>query len=112
MTYAIQTHGLTKFYGNKAVVRSLDLKIPTGCVYGFLGRNGVGKSTTIKMLTGMIQPDQGQAEILGQNVATLPLETRARVAYIAEGHAVFGDDDQPVGTIHATVLSPLESRTV
>ncbi len=90
MTYAIQTRGLTKFYGNQAVVRSLDLKIPTGCVYGFLGRNGAGKSTTIKMLTGMIQPDQGEAEILGKNVATLPLETRARVAYIAEGHPLYG----------------------
>ena len=90
MTYAIQTRGLTKFYGNKAVVRSLDLKIPTGCVYGFLGRNGAGKSTTIKMLTGMIHPDQGEAEVLGQNVASLSNATRARVAYIAEGHPLYG----------------------
>ncbi|MDB5338417.1 MAG: ytrB [Planctomycetaceae bacterium] len=90
MTYAIQTRGLTKFYGNKPVVRSLDLKVPTGCVYGFLGRNGAGKSTTIKLLTGMIHPDCGEAEVLGENVATLSAATRARVAYIAEGHPLYG----------------------
>lgn len=89
MTFAIQTCGLTKFYGSKAVVRSLDLKIPTGCVYGFLGRNGAGKSTTIKMLTGMVHPDQGSAEVLGENVAQMSLATRARVAYIAEGHPLY-----------------------
>lgn len=90
MSYAIQTRGLTKFYGDKAVVRSLDLKVPTGCVYGFLGRNGAGKSTTIKLLTGMVHPDQGEAEVLGENVATLAVETRARIAYIAEGHPLYG----------------------
>lgn len=89
MNYAIQTRALTKFYGNNAVVRSLDLKVPTGCVYGFLGRNGAGKSTTIKLLTGMIHADQGTAEVLGQDVATLSNETRARVAYIAEGHPLY-----------------------
>ncbi len=90
MTYAIETRGLTKYYGNKAVVRSLDLKIPTGCVYGFLGRNGAGKSTTIKLLTGMIHADHGEATLLGENVATLSNVTRARVAYIAEGHPLYG----------------------
>ena len=89
MSFAIQTRGLTKFYGNRPVVRSLDLQVPAGCVYGFLGRNGAGKSTTIKMLTGMVQPDQGVAEVLGQDVASLSLDTRARVAYIAEGHPLY-----------------------
>lgn len=90
MTYAIQTHGLTKFYGNRAVVRSLDLAIPTGCVYGFLGRNGAGKSTTIKMLTGMVHPDQGSAEVLGEDVEIQSAAMRTRVAYIAEGHPLYG----------------------
>ena len=90
MSYAIETRGLTKYYGNKAVVRSLDLKVPTGCVYGFLGRNGAGKSTTIKLLTGMVHPDHGEAEVLGENVAALSSATRARVAYIAEGHPLYG----------------------
>jgi ABC-2 type transport system ATP-binding protein len=90
MTHAIQTRGLTKFYGQRTVVRSLDLTIPTGCVYGFLGRNGAGKSTTIKMLTGMVQPDYGSAEVLGQDVATQSPAMRTRVAYIAEGHPLYG----------------------
>ena len=90
MQYAIQTRGLTKFYGNKAVVRSLDLQVPTGCVYGFLGRNGAGKSTTIKLLTGMIHPDHGTAEVLGEDVASLSVATRGRIAYIAEGHPLYG----------------------
>lgn len=90
MTNAIETRGLTKYYGNKAVVKALDLKVPTGCVYGFLGRNGAGKSTTIKLLTGMVHPDHGTAEVLGQAVSTLPNETRARIAYIAEGHPLYG----------------------
>ncbi|MDB5386741.1 MAG: transporter [Planctomycetaceae bacterium] len=90
MINAIQTRGLTKFYGNRAVVRSLDLAIPTGCVYGFLGRNGAGKSTTIKMLTGMVHPDQGIAEVLGENVETQSASLRTRVAFIAEGHPLYG----------------------
>lgn len=52
MTYAIRTFGLTKHYDSRRVVDSLNLKVEQGQVYGFLGRNGAGKSTTIKMLTG------------------------------------------------------------
>ncbi len=47
MTHAIVTERLTKFYGARCVVNSLDLRVPAGTVYGFLGRNGAGKSTTI-----------------------------------------------------------------
>jgi ABC-2 type transport system ATP-binding protein len=87
---AIETRGLTKYYGGRPVVHALDLRIPVGCVYGFLGRNGAGKSTTIRMLTGMLHPDAGEAILLGENVADLAPATRARVAYIAEGHPLYG----------------------
>ena len=53
---AVVTRGLTKCYGGRPVVHGLDLAIPTGSVYGLLGRNGAGKSTAIRMLTGMVQP--------------------------------------------------------
>jgi ABC-2 type transport system ATP-binding protein len=86
---AIETRGLTKLYGDRAVVQSLDLRVPTGCVYGFLGRNGAGKSTVIKMLTGMVQPDAGEALILGEPAATMSPAARGRVAYIAEGHPLY-----------------------
>ncbi|MDZ4658439.1 MAG: ABC transporter ATP-binding protein [Bythopirellula sp.] len=89
MTDVIRTHGLTKYYGAKRVVDSLNLRVERGQVYGFLGRNGAGKSTTIKMLMGMVQPDCGSIELLGEDVATMNPATRARIAYIAEGHPLY-----------------------
>ena len=89
MPDAILTQRLTKYYGRKPVVYSLDLRVPQGSVYGFLGRNGAGKSTTIKMLTGMVHPDYGKAFVLGEDVAQLAPATRARIAYLAEGHPLY-----------------------
>src|SRR5262245_21341882 len=86
MQPAIATHGLTRYYGRKCVVNSLDLQVPTGSVYGLLGRNGSGKSTTLKMLLGFVRPDRGSAELLGSDVSTLPPAIRERVAFTAEGH--------------------------
>lgn len=90
MSYAITTHRLTKHYGSKRVVDSLDLRVPKGSVYGFLGRNGAGKSTTIKMLLGMIAADSGHAELLGERSDQLSPEMRQRIAYLAEGHPLYG----------------------
>jgi ABC-2 type transport system ATP-binding protein len=90
MTHAIVTERLTKYYGERCVVNGLNLRIPTGSVYGFLGRNGAGKSTTIKMLLGMAQPNYGTVELLGHDVATLPPAVRGRIAYLAEGHPLYG----------------------
>lgn len=89
MTDVIVTRRLTKFYQGRSVVNSLDLRIPQGCVYGLLGRNGAGKSTTIKMLLGMVRPDYGQAELLGEDTCQLRPETRARIGYLAEGHPLY-----------------------
>ncbi len=89
MPDAIVTDRLTKWYGSKCVVNSLSLRVPEGCVYGFLGRNGAGKSTTIKMLTGMVHPDDGTASLLGQEVMSMPPEMRQRIAYLAEGHPLY-----------------------
>src|SRR5207244_6213031 len=83
---AIVTEGLTKYYGRRCVVNSLDRRVPAGSVYGLLGRNGSGKSTTIKMLMGFVTPDRGSAKLVDEDVATLDPATRARIAYIAEGH--------------------------
>lgn len=70
-------------------MNQLDLSLPAGCVYGLLGRNGTGKSTTIKMLTGMVQPDSGDATLLGESVRSISPETRAKIAYVAEGHPLY-----------------------
>ena len=71
MTHAIVTERLTKYYGSRCVVNCLNLHVPAGTVYGFLGRNGAGKSTTIKMLLGMAQPNYGKVELLGHEIAAL-----------------------------------------
>lgn len=86
MPAAISTRGLTKYYGRRCVVNALDLAVPAGSVYGLLGRNGSGKSTTIKMLLGFVRPDRGTASLLGDDATALAPATRAKVAYIAEGH--------------------------
>ncbi|MCG8449648.1 MAG: ABC transporter ATP-binding protein [Pirellulales bacterium] len=89
MTDVIRTSRLTKHYGHRRVVDCLNLRVEQGQVYGLLGRNGAGKSTTIKMLMGMIQPDSGTVEILDENIAELLPKTRERIAYIAEGHPLY-----------------------
>ena len=89
MSDAIVTRHLTKYYGGRRVVNALDLRVPRGSVYGFLGRNGAGKTTTIKMLTGMVRPDHGEAQLLGEEIGSLRPETRARIAYLAEGHPLY-----------------------
>jgi ABC-2 type transport system ATP-binding protein len=89
MSDVITTHRLTKYYGRRPVVNNLELRIPQGTVYGLLGRNGAGKSTTIKMLLGMVHPDYGHCELFGENSADLRPETRARIAYLAEGHPLY-----------------------
>lgn len=68
MTPVIITDSLTKQYGNKTVVNNLDLKIPSGSIYGFLGPNGAGKSTTLKLLLGLAKPTEGTIKILGKEV--------------------------------------------
>ena len=90
MTDAIVTDRLTKYYGSRRVVDGLNLRVPAGSVYGFLGRNGAGKSTTIKMLLGMVQPSHGRVELLGHALADLPPAVRGRIAYLAEGHPLYG----------------------
>lgn len=86
MVDAIVTNRLTKFFGSQCAVNNLDLRVPVGSVYGFLGRNGAGKSTTIRMLLGMTRPNYGRAELLGHDIGELPPEVRGRIAFLAEGH--------------------------
>lgn len=68
--YAIKTEKLTKKYKEKTAVSNLDLKINEGEMYGLLGVNGAGKTTTMKMLTTLIMPTSGDAELLGHRIKT------------------------------------------
>jgi ABC-2 type transport system ATP-binding protein len=90
MEYVIETENLTRYYGAKPVVNSLNMRIPKGCIYGFLGRNGAGKSTTIKMMLGLVTPTRGSATVFGEDSLSLTPKTRGRIGYLAEGHYVYG----------------------
>jgi len=85
----IETRNLTRYFGKVCAVNQLTLQIPKGCVFGMLGRNGAGKSTTLRMLIGQLEPHRGEACVFGHDCRTLTPDTRARIGYLAEGHAVY-----------------------
>lgn len=82
--YVIETHDLTKHYDGHTAVDSLDLRVSEGEVYGLLGPNGSGKTTTILMLLGLTEPSAGQARILGCDPMREPLKVKARVGYMPD----------------------------
>src|SRR5215470_5358989 len=88
----IFTRSLTKSYGTAEAVRALNLSIRRNRITAFLGRNGAGKSTTIKMLLGMIRPTSGSATVLGKQIidAEGNRELRKHVAYVAEDKPLYG----------------------
>ncbi len=89
MPDVIVTQNLTKYYDDHCAVNGLNLRVAQGTVYGLLGRNGAGKTTAIRMLLGMAHPSYGRSELLGEDSLELRPETRARIAYLAEGHPLY-----------------------
>ncbi|MFC4503712.1 MULTISPECIES: ABC transporter ATP-binding protein [Streptomyces] len=87
----IRTHGLTKRYrGGRPAVDRLDLSVPEGSVFGFLGPNGSGKTTTIRMLMGLIEPTSGSARVLGQPMPRAVRGVLPHVGALIEGPALYG----------------------
>ncbi|MGE6570020.1 ATP-binding cassette domain-containing protein [Shewanella vesiculosa] len=85
----IETQGLTRQFGDLIAVDKLDLQVPKGSIYGFLGPNGCGKSTLIRMLTGLLKPTAGEATILG-----LPLQgneelLKSRIGYMTQKFSLY-----------------------
>ncbi len=78
----IETHALTKKYGNKTACDQVNLTVEAGQVYGFLGRNGAGKSTCIKMLTGLVFPTSGSGTVLGKPLGDV--SAREKMGYLPE----------------------------
>ncbi len=81
---AIRVEGLTKRYGGKAAVDGISFDVPTGSVFGLLGENGAGKSTTIKATLGLMAPDSGKVATLGLDPARSGLDVRRKVGYVPE----------------------------
>lgn len=87
MNLAITSSGLTKQFGRQVVVDHIDLAVPNGAVYGFLGPNGSGKTTTIRMLLGLLNPNAGSCTLLGQPMPKGLSEALPRVGALVEGPA-------------------------
>jgi ABC-2 type transport system ATP-binding protein len=126
------TH-LTKSYGDVQALRDVSFRVAAGEIVGLLGPNGAGKTTAIKILTGYLQPDEGQVEIDGLDVLTHTLEVQARIGYLPENAPLYPElsvqsylkmiadlrqippDDQPARlseAVHATSLADHLTRPI
>jgi ABC-2 type transport system ATP-binding protein len=88
---AIRARGLSKHFGSLRAVDRLDLDVPKASIYGFLGPNGCGKSTTIRMLCGLLTPTEGTADVLGYHVPDQSKELKPRIGYMTQKFSLFGD---------------------
>jgi ABC-2 type transport system ATP-binding protein len=88
---AIDVHGLTKRFGAKVAVDHVDIAVPSGEVWGFLGPNGSGKTTTIRMLCGLLHPDDGSGTCLGLDVITQSEAIKRQVGYMTQRFSFWED---------------------
>ena len=86
---AINVQKMTRCFGNNIAVDHLDLQIPRGTIYGFLGPNGCGKSTSIRMLTGLLTPTSGELEVLGQRLPEEAEALRLRIGYMTQKFSLY-----------------------
>lgn len=86
---AIRTHNLTRIFNGRPAVDGLTLEVPSGSFFGFLGPNGAGKSTTINILTGLLAPTSGTAEVLGMDVTRDGLAIKRRIGVVPDGLHLF-----------------------
>ena len=88
---AIDVEGLTKSFSGRTVVRDLSLQVPKGEIFGFLGPNGSGKTTTIRMLCGLLTPDKGRGTCLGYDIRTQADEIKRHVGYMTQRFSLYAD---------------------
>ncbi len=86
MSNVIECNNLTHYYGKKLVYENLNFHVREGSILGLLGKNGTGKTTTINILNGFLQPQSGECLIYGENSQYLSPETKARTGFLIEGH--------------------------
>jgi ribosome-dependent ATPase len=88
---AIEAHHLTQRFGNFTAVRDVSFAIRKGEIFGFLGSNGCGKTTTMKMLTGLLTPTEGEVSLFGAPLDAKDLNTRQRVGYMSQSFSLYGE---------------------
>ncbi len=91
MTLAIDVHGLEKRFGGRPVVRDFSITVPRGRIFGFLGPNGSGKTTTIRMLCGLLTPDAGSGTCLGFDIRRQAASIKRRVGYMTQRFSLYED---------------------
>src|SRR5450432_3360595 len=89
--FVIDVSGVTKRFGNKTVVNAIDLQVRRGEIYGFLGPNGSGKTTFIRMLCGLLTPDAGTGTCLGFDVRTRQADIKCNVGYMTQRFSYYED---------------------
>jgi ABC-2 type transport system ATP-binding protein len=103
----LRTRGLCRAFGKVHAVEDLGLTVPAGCVYGFLGMNGAGKTTSIRMLMGILKPDRGEIEVLGETSRRTSLRQKQSIGYVSQEQNFYpwmtaGDLGRFVGGLYPT----------
>jgi ABC-2 type transport system ATP-binding protein len=88
---SVETHGLTRRFGTLTAVQDLTIRIEKGEVFGLLGPNGSGKTTTIRMLCGLLEPTAGSATVAGIDVTVAPEQIRQRIGYMSQKFGLYED---------------------
>jgi ABC-2 type transport system ATP-binding protein len=88
---AIETKGLTRSFGRIHAANGVDLRVPRGTIYGLVGPDGAGKTTTIRMLCGALAPERGRALVAGTDVLADPEGVRRKIGYVAQRFGLYGD---------------------
>ncbi|WP_026381446.1 ribosome-associated ATPase/putative transporter RbbA [Afifella pfennigii] len=91
LTPAIEAEGLTKRFGDFTAVDNVSFTIAEGEIFGFLGSNGCGKTTTMKMLTGLLEPSEGETRLFGAHLASSDIKARLEIGYMSQGFSLYSE---------------------
>lgn len=89
--FAIQAHNVVKKFGDFTAIEGINLNVPKGSIYGFLGPNGCGKSTTIRVLTGLLSPTSGNVDVLGLEIPRQSEQLRLKIGYMTQKFSLYDD---------------------
>jgi ABC-2 type transport system ATP-binding protein len=90
-TYSIDVKQLSKSFDGTTVVNNIDLQVKHGEIYGFLGPNGSGKTTTLRMICGLLQPDSGEGHCLGYDILTQSYDIKCHIGYMTQAFSLYTD---------------------
>jgi ABC-2 type transport system ATP-binding protein len=110
--WAIETRGMTRRFGDFVAVDHLDLCIPPKSIYGFLGPNGCGKSTSMRLITGLLTPSEGSIRVLGMDIPAQAESLRRRLGYMTQKFSLYDDLTVQENLRFMAQIYNLESRSV